>query len=634
MVLFMDLKPKKCMTSLDVAAWINEVRSTLVGARVSNVQRVPNTKILLLKLYGVKGEYKRLVIEPSVRIHMTLYNYPVEETPDPIISGFRKAVRGSRIESIEQVGFDRIIKIVFSSNNTLYVELIPRGEAVLVDENENILQATEFKELKDRVLKRGEIYKLPPYYANKPSIGACKNIEIKDSLNAIEVARALGLPPEAIEEALYRSTSCKADFCEALINLINESLEPGGWIIEYKGKLASVAPFRPTRLERIEDCKLRFVESFNKALDEYFTRIYEASLIKAESANLTVEVSRIKKSIEKQKKIIQEYMNEYKKLNEIANKILLNKNYLEEIIRNVILIIKSKGWSFVKKEVPEVKDVEPSKGLIYVELPDNTIIPIPLVLSVKEYMNQLFNKSKKLKKKAESAEEHVRVLEEKLKKLRESIEKSLEETKVVVRKREWYERFNWSFTRNKLLVLAGRDSSQNEVLVKRYLTSKDLFLHADIHGASATILKDSDKACSGDIEDAAVVAACYSKAWSKKLASIDVFWVKAEQVSKTPPSGEYLPKGSFMIYGKKNYVRNVKLELAVGYDEENHKIVLGSLEAISRNYSLIAILTPGDLSREEVSKRILKIVGLSRREFLNDLAPRIPGSASISIVKN
>lgn len=44
----------------------------------------------------------------------------------------------------------------------------------------------------------------------------------------------------------------------------------------------------------------------------------------------------------------------------------------------------------------------------------------------------------------------------------------------------------------------------------------------------------------------------------------EVYWVFAEQVSKTAPTGMSLPSGSFMIYGKKNFINPFKLELGFG----------------------------------------------------------------------
>ena len=39
-------------------------------------------------------------------------------------------------------------------------------------------------------------------------------------------------------------------------------------------------------------------------------------------------------------------------------------------------------------------------------------------------------------------------------------------------------------------VLAGRDQQQNEVLVKRHMKAGDVYVHADLHGASSVILKN------------------------------------------------------------------------------------------------------------------------------------------------
>ena len=43
------------------------------------------------------------------------------------------------------------------------------------------------------------------------------------------------------------------------------------------------------------------------------------------------------------------------------------------------------------------------------------------------------------------------------------------------------------------------------------------------------------------------------------------WWVHANQVSKTAPSGEYLTTGSFMIRGKKNYLPPSPLVMGFGF---------------------------------------------------------------------
>lgn len=135
-----------------------------------------------------------------------------------------------------------------------------------------------------------------------------------------------------------------------------------------------------------------------------------------------------------------------------------------------------------------------------------------------------------------------------------------------VRKRMWFEKFHWFITSDGYLVLGGRDATQNELLVKRYLTRGDLYFHAEIHGAASCILKNPANTTdvpNRSIEEAACFAVCLSNAWTNKMM-IPAWWVHHDQVSRSAPSGEYLPHGSFMIRGKKNFVTAQRLEMAIG----------------------------------------------------------------------
>jgi hypothetical protein len=61
---------------------------------------------------------------------------------------------------------------------------------------------------------------------------------------------------------------------------------------------------------------------------------------------------------------------------------------------------------------------------------------------------------------------------------------------VALRKPFWFEKFCWFVTSDNLLVVSGRDAQQNELLVKRYLRKDDLYVHADLHGAATTIVRN------------------------------------------------------------------------------------------------------------------------------------------------
>ena len=96
----------------------------------------------------------------------------------------------------------------------------------------------------------------------------------------------------------------------------------------------------------------------------------------------------------------------------------------------------------------------------------------------------------------------------------------------------------------------------------------DRYAHADIIGAPSCIIKNIDvynkqiPINEKTLNEACIFSACYSKAWSQ-YSEVQSYWVLPEQVSKTPQSGEYVPKGGFIIRGKRNYCK-CKLEMAIG----------------------------------------------------------------------
>lgn len=78
-------------------------------------------------------------------------------------------------------------------------------------------------------------------------------------------------------------------------------------------------------------------------------------------------------------------------------------------------------------------------------------------------------------------------------------------------------------------------------------------MHAEIQGASSVVIKNRILAENKEIpprtlNEAGTMAICYSVAWEAKVV-VSAWWVFHEQVSRTAPTGEYLPTGSFMIRG-------------------------------------------------------------------------------------
>ncbi|KAF2368485.1 protein of unknown function DUF3441 [Trinorchestia longiramus] len=135
-----------------------------------------------------------------------------------------------------------------------------------------------------------------------------------------------------------------------------------------------------------------------------------------------------------------------------------------------------------------------------------------------------------------------------------------------VRKVHWFEKFLWFISSENYLVLAGHDQQQNEVLVKRHLKSKDVYVHADLHGAASVIIKNSSTGPvpPSTLHQAGIMALCYSRAWAEKVVT-SAWWVWGDQVSKSAPTGEYLTTGSFMVRGKKNFLPPSHLVYGFGF---------------------------------------------------------------------
>ena len=137
-----------------------------------------------------------------------------------------------------------------------------------------------------------------------------------------------------------------------------------------------------------------------------------------------------------------------------------------------------------------------------------------------------------------------------------------------IRKQMWFEKFTWFISSDGYLVLGGRDAQQNEMLYKRYLRKGDVYVHADMHGASSVVIKNNPKTPDAPIPPSTLAQAgnlsvCCSSAWDSK-AAMGAWWVNADQVSKSAPTGEFLPTGSFMIRGRKNFLPPAQLILGFG----------------------------------------------------------------------
>ncbi|MGA8537735.1 MAG: NFACT RNA binding domain-containing protein, partial [Thermoplasmata archaeon] len=125
------------------------------------------------------------------------------------------------------------------------------------------------------------------------------------------------------------------------------------------------------------------------------------------------------------------------------------------------------------------------------------------------------------------------------------------------------------------------------------------------------------------LREAAQWAVSFSKAWRAGLASGTAFWVHPDQVSKAAASGEFVPRGAWVIHGTKNFVRDVPLEIALGtvVYEGGQRWTAAPESAVRSRGEVRVVLRPGEeRDRATVERTLAESLGVSR-SLLQSLLP-------------
>ncbi|XP_039993054.1 nuclear export mediator factor Nemf-like [Xiphias gladius] len=280
---------------------------------------------------------------------------------------------------------------------------------------------------------------------------------------------------------------------------------------------------------------------------------------------------------------------------------------------HITMLLKNPYISEEDQEEEEKKDVEEEKGKKKKnkdkgqnkKLQRNKPMMVDVDLGLSAYANA--KKYYDYKRSAEKKEQKtIEAADKAMKSAEKKTQQTLKEVQTVTtiqkaRKVYWFEKFLWFISSENYLIIAGRDQQQNEMIVKRYLRAGDVYVHADLHGATSCVIKNP----SGDpipprtLTEAGTMAVCYSAAWDAKIIT-SAWWVHHHQVSKTAPTGEYLTTGSFMIRGKKNFLPPSYLIMGFGF------LFKVDEQSVSRHRGERKVKTVEDM--EEVTSRTAELL--------------------------
>jgi len=608
------------MSSFEISILINEIRSQVIGLKVDKIYHYPPDEIR----FKLRGERRMdLVIEAGVRFHPTSFPKESPRFPSSFAMLLRKHLEGAKLVDVEQHDFDRIVILSFQREKRKHVvaELFSKGNVILLDENFRVIMPLKHN------LKIGELYKFPESRAN---LAELRENDLKEILEKKEIVKTiavrLGTGGVYAEEILERAGIDKSkrgdELSEDEISRIAEAtrdlysfknVKPH--IIVENGRYVD---FQPVELLKYKDAEKKYFDSLYLAIDAFYSwktaERFEADEKKSE------RVERLNARLKSQLEAKERFLREVETNRRIADYIYENYSRIEEIHSAFKAARESKKWEEImriledqhkKGKLREIKRVIPEENAIEVEL-DRLTFKIWLDKSLPEIAEEYYNRAKKSKEKLDGV---LRAIERTRDELRDAEKESKFLTGIrVARKRQWYEKYRWYITSEGFLVIGGRNAEMNEEIVSKHMEKNDLFFHTETPGGAATILKSGKKAGNASIMEACQFAGIYSALWKEGKHSGEVYYVSPEQVKRSARAGEYLPKGSFYIEGKRNYV-SVVMKAGIGVDLENLRLMGGPVEGVRKHCDYLVVLEIGEIDFNKMSVIVAKkLVEMARSD--------------------
>jgi len=695
-------------SSFEIARIVSEL-SDMIGSRAKKAYQ-PHYEQIVLRLNQKGSPSTDLVIVRGLRVYTSRRDRPMPVQPSQFAMILRKHLNNSRLVSVEQRGFDRVIELSFEHGKgiyTLVIEMFRDGNVLLLDEEGVIIQPLTHANYASRSLKKGLSYSPPPE-ALDPRI--LERSDLDAILDESEHDLIRTLASRVNLGRLYGSVACsiakldekvesrtlntnQRDSLESAFRIMLEELESGKggkiWLSDQESKSslensenesdrdsasAGIVEFSPIEIPSMNEQLKIEVPSLSNAYDYVFGSHDAAAFIRREEeklvesgGDLANEGAKLSRRASQQRSAIDRFKERAVIAQDLGKAIQENWEHVDSIISQVSLAVEERGWHEVAKlayQVDWIDSVDPSKHSVVAFLPEGdggmgASVTLYTDKTVHQNAQRYFEEARVHKNKAKGALAALENTEESREKAEKKAAKEKAAGKLKGRKRArkfWFEKYRWAIISGGHLLIGGKDAKGNDVLVKKHLTSSDLYFHADLHGAPSCSLKLKDgliavdnrkgvipegvasmqitqnlgeglEDCSGldesSLNEAAQIAVCWSRAWGSGGAAATAFNAKSGQVSKTTETGESLAKGSFVVRGQRNWHRGLALEIAIGLAVVNGvpMPISGVAKTISETCSRWAKISPGREKKESVANKISKATGLAQDDVLSCLPP-------------
>ncbi|MCL2148755.1 MAG: NFACT family protein [Methanomassiliicoccaceae archaeon] len=626
---------KKEMSSFDVRSVVSEMAS-LEGAHIDKIFHWGAGNVLFR--LNVQGDGKReLFFRDKKWLYLAPSRPETPETPTSFATFLRKHITNARIGKTVQAGFDRItVTEVFKSDAEygLVFEMFGGGNVLLVLDGK-IVNCLTHRTWRDRSTRPGEDYVMPksrfdPIGSSFDEFRETFRSSASDAVRTL--ATSVNLGGQYSEEVCKRAGVDKGapaagvgdDSLAAMYSALKEMVghvlqgsEPT--VFRRGGEIVDVAP---VGLRIYDDAEAERVGSMSLAIDALMQEIGQAE----EEAYVDPDVERLRKRMQKQSETVDEYRMESEDLRRRADAIYMEYKKVNDLL--AVLAQKSKELTWEKlaegaMKIPYVTGIDPSKGVVTANISDLRVA-LDYNKGIDANASDIYQRGKDISEKARRAEAALRESGAELEKRQKGIDraKAAAAGRAQPTKQFWFERYKWFITSSGRLVIAGRDAHTNDNVVKKHLKEKDVFVHADVHGAPSVVLKDGSEATPEELREACAFALAQSKAWVAALMEGAAFWAYPDQVSKTPNPGEFVPRGAFIVRGKRNYEHHLRMELGIGEVtyQGARKVMCGPVDVFKGSERYL-VLNPGRGKAGRLSGEMAKDFKVPEEEISRVLPP-------------
>ncbi|RMC41429.1 fibronectin/fibrinogen-binding protein [Lactobacillus sp. ESL0233] len=542
---------------LFIHSLLGNVKKLLVGGRLSKIYQPFEHDLILI--FRKERKNRQLLISANAqypRFYITDQSINNPDKAPTFVMVLRKYLEGSILQSIKQVGVDRIINFYFSNRNelgdqvqlVLSVELMGKHSNVILYNQTSgriidLLKRINPEENRVRLLLPKAKYVLPPL---NPGINGFEitSAEFKAEINKIApaefVQKVNGLDRDDRNELLGYLTD---DYSySSFMTFISQFDKSRAYILTTKNNKRKIFPYLPYHLDLLKETT---DDNFNHALDEFYRYQSNHDWVRQKST----QVERIIK-------------NEQKKL---TKKIVKLRKQLE-------LAENSEGYR-IRGEILNANLAQVKPGMTKIKLPNyydnNNLISITLDVAVSPARNaqKYFTRYKKMRDSIKHVKEQIQIAQNNLLYF-DSVQTAIDNAepqdidqiideltsqgyiKPISTKKRRKKIIEQSLNKFKLssgkLVLVGKNNYQNDWLTFKKANKQDIWFHVKNIPGSHVILQDSQPS-ETDIIETAEIAAYFSKA--KNSAHVQVDFVKDQRVKK--PNGA---KPGFVIYTGQNSI--------------------------------------------------------------------------------